>query len=93
MIPSIGFDVDGTLISFEGKPNYEVIDLFLKFQKMGCLMVVASGGGKDYAKCRCNYLGITPNVITNKRDLNTVDVWFDDEVTNIGKVNIQIKGE
>jgi hypothetical protein len=45
----VAFDVDMTLITEDRKPIYENIQLFQAFKRLGCDMVIWSGGGIDYA--------------------------------------------
>lgn len=55
---TIAFDVDGTLVSVDGKPRPEVIELLKAFQNLGYTVAVWSGGGVDYAKGWVNRLNI-----------------------------------
>lgn len=87
----VAFDVDGCLIHFDDTPNYNNIDLFNKFVKIGCYVIVWSGGGRDYAEHWSNKLGLRPNEIRDKLDKwDDVDLAFDDEKINLAKINILI---
>ena len=54
------FDVDGTLITTDKKPQprEEVIDLLVSLHRLGYEIWVHSGGGVLYAKRWVEYLGI-----------------------------------
>lgn len=56
------FDVDGTLITFDDKPNLDVIELLLAFRRMGYEIGVWSGGGVDYAARWVERLGLAEHV-------------------------------
>jgi hydroxymethylpyrimidine pyrophosphatase-like HAD family hydrolase len=85
----VAFDVDGTLIHIQNDtPRYGVIDIFKKFEELGCDMVVWSGGGIDYARHWCQKLGLDA-MIEAKGDI-LVDIAFDDEEVKFGKVNIRV---
>jgi len=87
----VGFDVDGTLIRFDDTPRYDIIDILLQFKRLGCSIVVASGGGKEYAQHWVHKLGLTNYVdyVTDKYSLESgIKVWFDDEKVSIGETNI-----
>lgn len=58
----VAFDVDGTLIDYESKPRYEVIDLLRAFSALGANIVVWSGGGVEYADKWVVQLGLKPFV-------------------------------
>ena len=90
---TIGFDVDGTLIDYEGKQRYDIINLLMSLSALNhTKIIVASGGGYDYANQIVNKLGLCGyvDIITNKTDLLDIDIWFDDQETTIGKVDVQI---
>lgn len=90
----VAFDVDGTLITYEDKPRYDIIDLFHHFQRLGCIMMVWSGGGFDYADNWCKKLGLEPDYISCKfgdKPCPQPDIAFDDEIdSKLGKVNIYV---
>ena len=92
----VAFDVDGCLIHTigpkEDTPRYDVISIFNHFKRLGCRMVVFSGGGCDYAKRWMEKLGLECEIwskeIVPGRSLP--DIVFDDEDVKLGKVNIKI---
>lgn len=86
------FDVDGTLITYEDQPRYDVIDIFKKFENLGCFMMIASGGGKDYAERWAQRLGLKALILDkfDLRDHPKPDIAFDDEDVKFGKVNIRV---
>ncbi len=100
----IAFDVDGTLIGQtfkdEDEPRQDVIDLFLELQRIGCTMVVWSGGGVEYARRWAERLGlgergvvhIVPKTKEEAKSLG-VDVAFDDEEVALGKINVRVCGK
>jgi hydroxymethylpyrimidine pyrophosphatase-like HAD family hydrolase len=88
---SIAFDCDGTLIDYEGKPNYPVINTLLYFHGLGCYIYVWSGGGIDYANHIVDRLGLKDKVDVVSKGGATVDISFDDDpAAKLGKVNIQV---
>lgn len=83
--------MDGCLLTTKGMPNYDVIETYRFFEKMGHTMVIWSGSGIDYVKTKLhNQLGLVPHFVCYKGDMQ-VDVAFDDEVVELGAVNIQVK--
>lgn len=87
---TVGFDVDGTLIrAHDDSPRYSIIELFDKFQKLGCWMVIASGGGVPYAARWAEKLGLIAE-IWPKEKLQEADIVFDDETNQLGKVGIYV---
>lgn len=88
------FDVDGTLITFEDKPRYEVISIFHAFEELGYEMHIWSGGGEDYATQWARKLGLSaechckPNIKDPNRFVP--DVAFDDEDVTFGLNNIKV---
>lgn len=46
---TIAFDVDGTLVTYNDKPRWDIIEL-LKILSKYNTVIVWSGGGKDYAE-------------------------------------------
>lgn len=98
MVPriKIAFDVDQTLIT-QGEngrnvPNYEVIATYKWFEKRGCVMIIWSGSGMDYAKTWAENLGLKPNVVMAKPigQNNIADIAFDDQDVDLATVNINI---
>lgn len=90
----VAFDVDGTLINFDNTPNYKVIDILRWFKSNGDRIIVWSGGGVDYANSWVRRLGLEvyATMIKSKRlaEQEGVDIAFDDEFVELGKVNIKI---
>lgn len=74
----VAFDCDGTLIDLKGEPRPEVIDIFNKFQALGCVTIIWSGGGEDYAKRIADKLGLAPDCVRSKSCGMFVDIAFDD---------------
>jgi len=89
---TIAFDIDGTLIHQIGEkedtPRYDVIDLFHKFENMGCMMFIWSGGGVDYATRWRAKLGLKASVV--RKGSLVVDISVDDEEVSLGKVNLRV---
>lgn len=89
----IMFDVDGTLITFDDKPRYEVISLFKHFEALGCTMIIASGGGFDYARQWAEKLGLQARIWDKHELVKTgfdIDIAFDDEQFTHAKVYIRV---
>ena len=92
----ICFDIDGTILVDErvcdpilfDTPNYDVIALFKLFEKFGCEMYAWSGGGKSYATRWINKFGLKAKVVD--KGSFVPDITIDDEVVNLGLVNIKI---
>jgi len=77
----ICFDVDGTLITYEDKPNYSTIQLLKFFQNLGWEVFIHSGSGIDYAKRWAEKLGLEPCTIRPKGDVRfEYDIAVDDAV-------------
>lgn len=86
----IAFDVDMTLITEDYKPIYENVFLYKALQKLGCTMVIWSGGGIDYAQQWGDKLGLQPFQVFEKGSF-TPDIVFDDMDYNWkGKVSIKV---
>ena len=92
----IAFDVDGTLIHQSGEkidtPRYDVINLFLAFEKLGNEMYIWSGGGVDYAARWAEKLGLDAKVVEKgsfKPDIAVDDMAHESEF-NLGVVNIEV---
>ena len=86
----VAFDVDGTLITFDDIPRYDVINTYKYFQRVGCEMIIWSGGGIDYATHWADKLGLKPDQVIEKGSI-VPDIAFDDEDVDLGKVNIKAK--
>jgi len=94
----IAFDVDDTLIipgfvlDYKGSiPNYDTVAIYKWFQAQGCIMVVWSGGGIDYAKMWGEKLGLNPDFYWSKEANPYVDIAFDDCDVKLGTVNVKVK--
>ena len=94
--PLIGFDVDGTLIDGFDRPRYDIIAIFLALKSLGNRMLIASGGGAEYALHMARRLGLDDDetITCSKTDLvghSRPDIFFDDvEGCDIGRVNIRV---
>ena len=96
----IAFDIDDTLLIPECAsgvgmeiPNYEVVNLYLWFQRQGHYMIIWSGGGQSYAEMQARRLGLTADEIimkTTERE-NEIDLAFDDSNIKLAKTNIKVK--
>ena len=86
----IAFDVDGTLIDFDDKPRWHVVELAEQLAFLPNRVIIWSGGGKDYAETVARRLGFHvsdgPTLGSEvecfgKFDSNVpiVDIAFDDE--------------
>ncbi len=74
------FDVDGTLITLDDKPNYKIIDLFKMLETLGFTMYIHSGGGIDYATMWRDKLGLDA-IIKPKGDPKLeYDIAVDDAI-------------
>ena len=94
---SVVFDVDGTLITFEDQPKYEVIQILINFHKLGYNIDVHSGGGKEYAEMWVRRLELVNYVKTidckcriDKNYIPKWDIAFDDEDVKYGKINLKV---
>ena len=89
---TVVFDLDGTLIYEVGEkedtPRYEVIDLFLSFQRFGCEMYLWSGGGEEYCDSWLKRLGLNAKVV--EKGSFIPDIAVDNESCFLGKVNIRV---
>jgi phosphoserine phosphatase len=88
----VAFDVDGTLIDSEDMPKLDVIQLLRQFHMLGCLVIVWSGGGREYAEHWVQKLDLEDCVwdTASKTEYKRlpIDIAVDDAVVNLGKVNI-----
>jgi|SRR5271157_2306016 len=98
-MPSIVFDVDGTLIHKTGEetdtPRYDVISLYHFFEKIGYEMYIWSGSGKDYAENWKRKLGLFSATVMEKTPHNAEHVFFpdltvDDKDVVLGMLNIKV---
>ena len=49
-------DVDGTLIDIEDNPRPHIPEFILKLKELGCVIVIWSAGGDDYAESKFNMI-------------------------------------
>jgi phosphoserine phosphatase len=99
----IAFDIDDTLWKVNRKygrqePDYDLIQVLRWFYNNGNKIYVWSGGGVDYAQQIVDKLGLTEMVeviqkvkLGDKSNPNEIDIAFDDEETNLAKVDIIVK--
>lgn len=86
---TIAFDVDGTLIGIsDDSPRYEIIPMFLTFQKLKWTMYIWSGGGCDYAQKWADKLGLQATII--EKGSMRPDIAVDDMIVRLGTVNIKV---
>lgn len=79
----IAFDVDGTLVSEDDVPSFQMVNTLQVLSKLtkNVRIVVWSGGGKEYAEMWGRRLGLDEYVwkyMAKDRDFH-VDVAFDDQ--------------
>ena len=98
----IAFDVDDTIWKIDVKhkrqvPDYDLIQVLRWFSNNGDEVFVWSAGGLDYAQMIVDKLGLTDSVKVipkgkfGDKQLD-IDLTFDDdEVEQIGKVNVIVK--
>lgn len=91
----IAFDVDNTLIKYSldrDTPKYDIIMIYNFLKAQGHYMIIWSGGGKDYARMWAEKLGLNPDEVRDKlgKKYDDVDICFDDEEVNLGKINIKV---
>lgn len=81
MIIKIAFDVDGTLIDYQGQPRHEIIAMLIAFRnsKSSIHITVHSGSGRDYADQRARQLGLIPYIDRAVAKGEEYDIAFDDE--------------
>lgn len=88
----MAWDVDGTLIMKNSRgqdvPRYDVIQMLHFFCLHDCY--VWSGSGVDYAKKWCEKLGLTELVTVVAKGSIEVDIAFDDQDVELGKINIKV---
>lgn len=87
---TVCFDVDGTLITLDNKPNYKMIYLFHALQALGCEMYIWSGGGLDYARQISDKLGLYAKII--EKGSMVPQLAIDDQDVQLGKANLCIPG-
>lgn len=90
---NILFDVDLTLIGSNDEILYDNVNILLSFFKLGCKIFVASGGGVNYAEMWVNRLSLSDKVTVIPKDQAknyNIDIAFDDQAVNLGKVNVEV---
>jgi len=87
---TIAFDVDGTLIDHEDRPLYRNVELLRRFVEDGMDVIVWSGGGVDYAERFVRKLGFEGLVRVIAKGNEQVDIAFDDEKVNLGRINYEV---
>ena len=102
----IAFDVDGTLVTYQDEPRWDVLDMLRLLSKKHTI-ISWSGGGKDYAEMWVRKLhiekyisschtkpirDITQNYFYDgaEEGIDKPDVCFDDEIVDLATINIQI---
>ena len=93
---TIAFDVDGTLVTYNDRPRWEIIELLRILKGLGNKIIVHSGGGKSYAELwvRRLYLDDFVDEVRDKSFVNPVgddiDLAFDDDFGVFGKLTIKV---
>ena len=87
---TIAFDVDGTLIDADDRPLYRNVDLLRRFVDDGQDVIIWSGGGIDYAERFARKLGFEGLVRVIAKGSEEVDLAFDDEAINLGRINYEV---
>lgn len=87
---TIAFDVDSTLIDHEERPIYKNVMLLKRFVEDGMDVVIWSGGGVSYAERFSRKLGFEGLVRVVEKGSELVDLAFDDQLVNLGKVNYEV---
>jgi phosphoserine phosphatase len=93
----IAFDVDNTLITEKFEPIYTNIWLLINLSTIkNVKILVWSGGGREYAQHHIEKLGLK-NYVKYISDKNRImadhyqpQITFDDQIINLGKVNLQV---
>lgn len=91
MAIKVAFDVDGTLIGYDGIVQDDVVELLHHFLKLGCDVHVWSGGGLAYVRGTCERLGIDKKVKMVTKGAIVPDIAFDDQDVTLGKANIKVQ--
>jgi len=86
----IAFDVDMTLIDEHDRPIYHNINLMLWFVDRGYDVIMWSGGGVSYAEMWARKLGFEDVVRIVEKGKEEVDIAFDDETAQLGKINVEV---
>ena len=103
---TIAFDVDGTLVTYQHEPRWDVLTMLRLLSKTNTI-IVWSGGGKDYSEMWVRKLHIEKYISSchtkpirdikqnyfydgKEGSIEKPDVCFDDELVDLAKVNIKI---
>jgi phosphoglycolate phosphatase-like HAD superfamily hydrolase len=89
---TVACDVDGTLFDYDGKVRPEIIALLRAFRDAGAVVVIWSGGGRDYAAQKAREAGLTePGFLVKAKTQSepVPDLAIDDQAVKLGKVNFQ----
>ena len=85
--------------SYKQVPDYDLISVLKWFKSNGANVYVWSAGGTDYAQTIVDKLGLDSYVVVIDKEMRYsgeekfIDIAFDDEDVELGKVNIKIKRE
>lgn len=88
-IIKIAYDIDGTVIDYEGNPREDIIAILKMLQSLGCQTICWSMGGPEYTQNIVDYLGLKDITVLKKGAIE-VDLTFDDNQPFFGKVNIKV---
>lgn len=90
----VAVDVDNTLIGHENRVNWDVVDLIRALSNLGAIVVVWSGGGKQYAEMWARRLGLEPFVDefrAKDKSLNPTFTVDDGPETDFGCPNLLVR--
>jgi hydroxymethylpyrimidine pyrophosphatase-like HAD family hydrolase len=87
----VAFDVDGTLITNNDTPRYEVIKLLFFFAAHNWDIYIWSGGGIDYANHWAEKLGLTNRCWVIEKGSRPVDIAVDDEIDHADAEGVNAK--
>ena len=85
----IMFDIDGTMIDYDGQPKRATVELFKMLQNLGCTCGVWSGGGEEYADSVAKFLGLSDYKVFKKGSVEP-SIAFDDHQQVSYAVTIKI---
>lgn len=98
--PVVAFDVDGTLVDFNDRPNRAILHALFNLRGCGAKIIVWSGGGKDYAESVGRRLCLPDDIEYRDKPVRMgetangcVDLCFDDELVKFGRVNFKTSGK